>query len=65
MQAYMKYKTLDLKIQSCQYAFQTYKHILNDITNCLRSGDALYAKLHYTDSYLIDNTPFNDKFLKL
>ena len=31
IQGWMKHKDFDLKIKQCEYAFQTYQHLLNEI----------------------------------
>ena len=64
----MKHKSLDKKIYECQYAFQTYGHLMNEIKDILRSGqfdkDKLYIKMQLTDDFIIDNTPLVDKYNK-
>ena len=66
IQAWMKHKNLDLKIQQCVYAFQTYQHLLNSIKNMLRSGDYdsnhLQITMTQTDNFICDNSPIVDKF---
>ena len=37
IQGWMKHKDLDLKIQNCTYAYQSYQHLLNEIKE-MRSG---------------------------
>ena len=39
IQGYMKYKDLDHKIRSCQYAYQSYQHVFNAIRDAMRSSD--------------------------
>ena len=39
IQGWMIHKDLDLKIQSCTYAYQSYQHLLNSIKDMMRSGD--------------------------
>ena len=67
IQAWMKHKNLDLKIQQCVYAFQTYQYLLNSIKNMLRSGDYdsnhLQITMTQTDNFICDNSPIVDKFL--
>ena len=66
IQGWMKHKNLDLKIQQCIYAFQTYQHLLNNIKNILRSGDYdpnLYMTMTQTDDFITDNSPIIDKWL--
>ena len=38
IQGWMKHKNLDLKIQNCTYAYQSYQHLLNQIKDMMRSG---------------------------
>ena len=38
IQGWMKHKDLDLKIQNCTYAYQSYQHLLNEIKEIMRSG---------------------------
>ena len=39
IQGWMKHKDLDLKIQNCTYAYQSYQHLLNQIKDIMRSGN--------------------------
>ena len=39
LQGWMKHQNLDLKIQNCTYAYQSYQHLLITIKDMLRSGD--------------------------
>ena len=36
---WIKHKDLDLKIQNCTYAYQSYQHLLNEIKDIMRSGE--------------------------
>ena len=67
IQGWMKHKNLDLKIQQCEYAFQTYQHLINSIKNMLRSGECdlylLQITMTQTDDFITDNSPIIDKFL--
>lgn len=67
IQGWMKHKNLDLKIQQCVYAFQTYQYILNFIKNALRSGEYdsnhMQITMTNTDDFITDNSPIIDKFL--
>ena len=67
IQGYMKHKNLDLKIQGCLYAYQSYQHLLNNLKNIMRSGNFETSHLHNTmdtlDNYIVDNTPIIDKFM--
>ena len=68
IQGYMEHKDLNVKINSCQYAFQSYNQILNEIVRYLRSGN--YNKqdfiryMNQLDSFIIDTTPIIDKYYK-
>ena len=67
IQGWMKHKDLNLKIQNCTYAYQSYQHLLNDIREMMRSGDFqpsyLYNKMSNIDDYVTDNSPIVDKYL--
>ena len=66
IQAYMKHKNIDIKLYQCQYAYQTYGHLLTEIKNILRSGQfdkaELLSKLQQNDDFILDNSPIVDKF---
>ena len=61
IQGWMKRKDFDLKIKQCEYAFQTYQHLLNEIRLMMRSGDCdlttLRLNLNNTDDFIVDNAP--------
>ena len=67
IQCWMNHQNLDLKIQNCIYAYQSYNHILIHIKEILRSGnfdkDDLLAQMTNVDSYVTDNSPPIDKIL--
>lgn len=67
IQSWMKHKDLDLKIQNCTYAYQSYQHLLNAIKDTMRGGDFKPSCLHITmnniDNYVCDNSPIVDKYL--
>ena len=67
IQGYMKHKNLDLKIQKCQYAYQSYQHLLISNKNSLRSGyfeqSQLYNIMRGIDDFVTDNSPVVDKFI--
>jgi len=67
IQGWMKHKDLDLKIQNCMYAYQSYQHLLNTIKGMMRSGDFNSSSIHNTmkniDDYVTDNSPIVDKYL--
>ena len=66
IQAYMKHKKVEIKLYQCQYAFQTYGHLLNEIKEIMRSGhfdrDDLTNKLTQNDDFILDNSPIVDKW---
>ena len=63
----MKHKNLDLKIQNCTYAYQSYQHLLNAIKGMMRGGDFkpsyIHDKMRNIDDYVTDNSPVVDKYL--
>ena len=67
IQGWMKHKDLDLKIQNCVYAYQSYQHLLNTIKDTMRGGDFNPSYIHITmrniDDYVADNSPIVDKYL--
>ena len=67
IQGWMKHKNLDLKIQNCTYAYQSYQHLLNVIKDMMRGGDVNLSYIHITmrniDDYVTDNSPIIDKYL--
>ena len=69
IKGYMEHQNLDLKIQNCQYAFQSYNHLLILIKDAMRSGefdrDTLSNSMNNIDNYVTDNSPIVDKYLKL
>ena len=66
IQGWMKHKDLDLKIQNCTYAYQSYQHLLNQIKDIMRSGSFNSSHIHNTmkniDDYVTDNSPIVDKY---
>ena len=64
---WMKHKDLDLKIQNCTYAHQSYQHLLDEIKDMLRSGNFnsshIYNTMKNIDDYVTDNSPIVDKHL--
>ena len=68
IQGWMKHKDLDLKIQNCTYAYQSYQHLLNEIKEIMRSGKFdsphIYNTMKNLDDYVTDNSPIIDKYLK-
>ena len=67
IQSWMKHKDLDLKIQNCKYAYQSYQHLLNEIKVMMRSGKFnsphIYNTMKNIDDYVTDNSPIIDKYL--
>jgi len=67
IQSWMKHKDLDLKIQNCTYAYQSYQHLLNRIKNMIRSGNFnsshTYNTMKNIDDYVKDNSPVVYKYL--
>ena len=68
IQGWMKHKDpLDLKIQNCTYAYQSYQHLLNQIKDMMRSGKFDSPHIDNTmkniDDYVTDNSPIVDKYL--
>ena len=67
IQSWMKHKELDLKIQNCIYAYQSYQHLLNEIKDMMRSGNFNSSHIYHTmkniDDYVTDNSPIVDKYL--
>ena len=64
---WMSHKNLDLKIQNCIYAYQSYEHLLISIRDTMRVGDFNQSSIHVTmkniDDYVTDNSPIVDKYL--
>ena len=61
----MDFQSLDLKIQNCTYAYQSYQHLLNSIKDMLRSGDfqpSFHIELKNVDDFVTDVCPSVDKF---
>ena len=62
----MKHKDIDLKIQNCTYAYQSYQHLLNKIKDILRSGNFnsshIYNIMKNIDDYVTDNSLIVDKY---
>ena len=67
IQGWMKHKDLDLKIQNCTYAYQSYQLLLNEIKDMMRSGKFnsphIYNTTKNIDDYVTDNSPIVDKYL--
>lgn len=64
----MEHQNLEIKIQNCQYAFQSYNHLIIMIKDAMRSGnfncDIFITTMHNVDNYVTDNTPIVDKYFK-
>ena len=66
IKSYMDHQNLDLKIQNCVYAYQSYQHILNTLKDMLRSGDfqpSIHTAMKNTDDHITDICPVIDKYL--
>ena len=65
-QAYMKHKNIEIKLCQCQYAFQSYGHLLNEKKEIMRNGhfdrDELTNKLTQNDDFILYNSPIADKW---
>ena len=68
VKGYMEHQNLDIKIQTCTYAYQSYGHLLIMIKNIMRSGafdrESLINTMANIDNFVTDNTPVVDKFFK-
>ena len=65
IQGWMQHQNLDLKIQNCTYAYQSYQHILIDLKDMLRSGDfqpSIHTEMKNVDDFVTDVCPTVDKF---
>ena len=67
IQGWMQHQNLDLKIQNCIYATQSYIHILNTLKFILRTGEFdlsnILITMKNTDDYISDNSPIIDRYL--
>ena len=67
IQGWMQHQNLDLKIQNCIYASQSYIHILNTLKFILRTGEFdlsnILITMKNTDDYISDNSPIIDRYL--
>ena len=67
IKGYMEHQDLDLKIHLCQYAFQSYDHLLIQIKETMRNGDfnrkSLVDTMTNIDNYVVDYSPIIDKYL--
>ena len=68
VKGYMEHQNLDIKIQTCTYAYQSYQHLLIMIKNVMRSGafdkESLIHSMANIDNFVTDNSPVVDKFFK-
>ena len=68
IQVYMKHKNDEKKIKSMPIRFQKYGHLLNEIKDCLRSGEfnsqEFYIKMQLTNDFILGNSPIVDKWVK-
>ena len=67
IQGWLQHQNLDLKIQNCIYAFQSYIHILHTLKFILRTGEFdlsnILITMKNTDDYISDNSPIIDRYL--
>lgn len=68
IQGWMAHESLDMKIQNCTYAYQSYDHLLIIIKDALRSGDfnrdEIYNSMNNIDNFVTDISPVVDKYFK-
>ena len=65
IQGWMQHQNLDLEIQNCTYAYQSYQHILINLKDMLRSGDfqpSIHTEMKNVDDFVTDVCPTVDKF---
>ena len=65
LQGWMAHQNLDLKIQNCTYAHQSYQHLLNSMKDMLRAGDfreSIYLTMNNVDDVVTDLSPIVDRF---
>ena len=65
IQGWMSHQNLDLKIQNCTYAYQSYQHLLNSIKDMLRVDDfqeSIYLTMNNVDDVVTDLSPIVDRF---
>ena len=69
IQGWMKHKNLELKIQNCTHAYQSYQHLLNAIKDIMRGGDfqpnILHTMMNNIDNHVTDNSPIIDSRCKM
>ena len=67
IQGWLQHQNLDLKIQNCIYAYQSYIHILHTLKFILRTGEFnlsnILITMKNTDDYISDNSPIVDKYM--
>ena len=68
VKGYMEQQNLDMRIQTCTYAYQSYQHLLILIKNVMRSGtfdkESLINSMANIDNFVTDISPVVDKFFK-
>ena len=68
VKGYMEHQNLDIKIQTCTYAYQSYQHLLIMIKNVMRSSafdkESLINSMANIYNFVTDNSPVVDKFFK-
>ena len=65
IKSYMGYSNLDMKIQNCVYAHQSYQHLLIDLKDSLRSGEfnpSFHSELKNVDDFVTDLCPDVSKY---
>ena len=67
IQGWMSRQNLDLKIQNCLHAYQSYAHVLVMLKDMIRScnfeEDLLLKTVQNIDNYVIDTSRVVDKYL--
>ena len=68
VKGYIEHQNLDIKIQTCTYAYQSYQHLLIMIKNVMRSGasdeEILINCMANINYFVTDNSPVVDNFFK-
>ena len=68
IKGYMEHQNVDIKIQTCTYAYQSYQHLLIMIKNVMRGGafykESLINSMANIDNFVTDNSLVVDKFFK-
>ena len=67
VKGYMEHQNLDIKIQTCTYAYQSYQHLLIMIKNVMSGAfhkESLINSMANIDNFVTDNSPVVDNFFK-